>query len=65
LGAQVFAQAKLEQESGDSDGRHDDQCEWTVESGTAGVDHHECKRQKKESRGNDAPAAGLSLRIWL
>jgi hypothetical protein len=43
--AHVFAQTKLQQESGESDSRHDHQREWAGESGTAGVDHHQSERE--------------------
>ena len=59
LGAQIFSQTKLQQESGESDGRDHDQGERTGERGAAGVDDDQREREQKQSGGDDAPAAGL------
>lgn len=64
-GADVFAKTKFEQESGESDGRHHDQRQRAEERGPAGVDHDQSEREQQESRGDDAPAAGLGRQIWL
>ena len=63
LGALVLAKAQLQQECGESDGRHDHESERTGERGPAGVDHHQSEREQKQSGGNDGPAARLPL--WL
>ncbi len=59
--AQVFAKTQLQQQSGESDGRHDHQGDRAGESGTAGIDHHQSEREQEKSGGNNAPAAGLRL----
>jgi len=61
LGAQVLAKTKLQEEGGESDSRYHHQGERAGKSGPAGVDHHQCEREEKQSGGNDGPAAGLPL----
>lgn len=60
--AEIFAEPELQQKSGESDGRYDDQSQGTGESAVAGVDDHQSKRQEKESGGDDGPTAGLGRR---
>ena len=55
----VLAKTKLQQQSGESDGRDDHQGERAEERGTAGVDHHQSEREQEQSGGNDGPAAWL------
>jgi hypothetical protein len=62
LRAQVLAKTQLQQESCESDGRHDDQGQRTVERGAASVDHHQSEREQEQSGGDDSPAA--RLRLW-
>ena len=61
LSVRVLAQAELQQESGESDRRYDNEGERTGKSGTAGVDHHQSEREQEQSGGDDRPAARLGL----
>jgi len=63
LGAQVLAEAKLQQESGESDRGHHHQGERAGEGGAAGIDDDQSEREQEQSGGNDRPAARLPL--WL
>jgi len=62
-GADIFAKTKFQQESGEPDGGHYDQCQRAEECGAAGVDHNQGERKQKQSGSDDAPAAGLLLRL--
>jgi hypothetical protein len=61
FGAQISisAQTQLRQQSGESDGGHDDQGERTGKRRAAGVDDDQSEREQEEAGGQNAPAAGL------
>ena len=58
-GAALFAKTKLQEKRRESDGRDDNQREWTIKGRTAGIDHHESESEEQQSGCNDAPAPGL------
>ncbi len=57
--AALRAKTKLQEKSGESDGRHHDQGEWAGEGRAARVDHHQSQGEEQQSGGDDAPALGL------
>jgi hypothetical protein len=57
--AALRAKTKLQEKSRESDGRDNNQGEWTGEGRAARVDHHESQGEEQQSGGNDAPAPGL------
>ena len=57
--AQVFAEAELQQESGESDGRDHDQRQRAGEGATAGVDDDQRQGKQQQAGGEDGPAAWL------
>lgn len=57
--AALRAKTKLQEKSRESDGRDNNQGEWTGEGRAARVDHHESQGEEQQSGGNDGPAPGL------
>ena len=60
--AALRAKTKLQEKSRESDGRDDNQGEWTVEGRAGGVDYHQSEGEEQQSGGNNAPAPGLERR---
>lgn len=59
LGREIFAQAELQQERGQTDSRHHYQRQGTEECRARGVDDDNCQGDEQQARGNDGPAARL------